>query len=136
MHLHQIEYEGNDQLYAILKNLTISLMDIKNIIEKSFIKNQGTICKINRTINEHHYELNILKLPLSRNFFQEHMTQIDKNMAKLLKELIFEFPTKRNEALKISLDIARNTWRTVDDVRIKLEGKTYFLGKRRSTEDD
>jgi hypothetical protein len=49
----------------------------------------------------------------------------EKNMADQAKELLFEYVTKRNEALETSLDITINTWRTTNDLRGQLEDKTY-----------
>jgi hypothetical protein len=55
------------------------------------------------------------------------MSQTEKNMANQRKELLLEYVTKRNQALETSLDIARNTWRTIDSRRGHLENKTHFL---------
>jgi hypothetical protein len=43
---------------------------------------------------------------------------------------------EKNQALEKMLDIARNTWRTIEDDWISLEDRTYLMGRRGPTGDE
>jgi hypothetical protein len=57
-------------------------------------------------------------------------------MSNQLVELMNLYWEEKNQALEKMLDIARNTWRTIEDSRISLEDRTYLMGRRRPTEDE
>jgi hypothetical protein len=51
----------------------------------------------------------------NRNYYQELSTHLEKNMSNQLVELMNLYWKEKNQALEKMLDIARNTWRTIED---------------------
>jgi hypothetical protein len=57
-------------------------------------------------------------------------------MSNQLVELMNLYWEEKNDALEKMLNIARNTWKTMEDNKNYLEERAYLLGKRRPTHDD
>jgi hypothetical protein len=129
-----IEFAGNDNFYSILRTMPNQLQDLKSTILPQFITIQENIADIEKKMEQND---GLVKLNTdNRDYFRELSTHLEKNMSNQLVEPMNLYWEEKNEALEKMLNIARNTWKTIDDNRNYLEERTHFLGSRRPTQDE
>jgi hypothetical protein len=85
-------------------------------------------------ISEGNNRLELLNVTHYRDFFAELTNETEKNVAVQMKILLFEYMEKRKDALESQMTLARNTWKTVENIRIELEEKVYPLRRREAEE--
>jgi hypothetical protein len=110
-----IDYTGNDNYYSMMKTMPDQLLELKSLIQSRFINTLENIASIDKKLEQNE---GLVKLCIdNRSYFQELTTHLEKNMANQLVELMNLYWEEKNHNLEIMLDIARNTWKSIDENR-------------------